>query len=88
MLIKGFFSEVPCPLCGEIHVVRIHGYFIRKVRDAETKENVEIMIFAIFCEIARERKDQYTKRILPPFVTPECYANWNSGRIWRGFGLE
>jgi len=52
--------------------VRIHGYFIRKVRDAETKENVEITIFAIFCAIARERRDQYTKRILPPFVTPEC----------------
>ena len=72
MLIVGFLSLHPCPLCGEIHGVRIHGYFVRKVREAESKENVGIIIFAIYCGIARERGDQYTKRVLPPFVIPEC----------------
>ena len=33
---------------------------------------MQIRIFALFCAIAKERNDQYTKRILPPFVTPEC----------------
>jgi len=27
---------------------------------------------AIFCNSAKKRGDQYTKRILPAFVTPEC----------------
>ncbi len=61
-----------CPLCGEIHPVTIHGYFVRKVRSPETFENEEIAIFAIFCKIARQRGEQYTKRILPAFVIPEC----------------
>jgi hypothetical protein len=52
--------------------VRIHGYFVRKVREAESRENVEITIFAIYCGIAKAQGEQYTKRILPPFVTPEC----------------
>ena len=63
---------MPCPLCGEIHRVTIHGYFIRKVRSPDTCENEEITVFAIFCKIAKQRGDQYAKRILPGFVTPEC----------------
>ena len=55
-----------------MHEVRIHGYFIRKVRDSGSRENVQIRILAIYCAIAKERKDQYTKRMLPPFVIPEC----------------
>jgi len=72
ILVIEFLSGHACPLCGQIHEVRIHGYFIRKVRDTDTAENVEITIFAIYCAVAKERNDQYTKRILPPFVTPEC----------------
>lgn len=30
------------------------------------------MIFIIFCKNAKEEGKQYTKRILPPFVIPEC----------------
>ena len=52
--------------------MKIHGYFIRKVRNNDTGENEGITIFAIFCEKAKERGNQYTKRVLPPFVTPEC----------------
>lgn len=63
---------MPCPLCGEIHEVRIHAYLIRKVRNPDSWENEEIKIFAIFCKTAKQRGNQYTKRILPPFVTPEC----------------
>ena len=65
-------SFIPCPLCGEIHEVRIHAYFKRKIRNPDTRKNEEITIFAIFCKTAKKRGDQYTKRILPPFVTPEC----------------
>jgi hypothetical protein len=59
-------------LCGTIHELRIHGYFTRKVRDVEEQENIAIKIFAIYCMIAKEQKQQYTKRILPLFVIPEC----------------
>jgi hypothetical protein len=63
---------VPCPLCGEIHGVRIHALLWRKVRSAETGENVEIRIVSIICEKAKSQAKQYTKRILPPFVIPFC----------------
>ena len=72
MLIIALLCRVGCPLCGTGHEVRIHGYFMRKVRDPESRQNVEIKIFALFCVIAKQRKEQYTKRILPPFVIPEC----------------
>ena len=58
-------------LCGEIHPVRIHAVVVRKVRNRDG-ENVEIRIFSIVCQAAKERGSQYTKRILPPFVIPEC----------------
>ena len=52
--------------------MKIHAYFIRKVRNPDSWENEEIKIFAMYCKIAKQKGDQYTKRILPPFVTPEC----------------
>ena len=75
-------SRVPCPLCGLIHEVRIHGYFIRKVRDPESRDEEKIRIFGLFCAIAKERNDQYTKRILPPFVTPECNIMLSSVMVY------
>jgi len=42
------------------------------IRSNEDGENKEITIVAIFCKTAKERGNQYTKRILPPFVIPEC----------------
>ena len=72
LLIIALFSYIPCPLCGEIHAVRIHDYLGRKIRRNDTWENEEIIIFSIFCKTAKQRGDQYTKRILPAFVIPEC----------------
>ena len=71
-LVISIFSRVPCPLCGEVHEVRIHAWLGRKIRKNDTWENEEITIVAIICPIARKYGDQYTKRILPAFVTPEC----------------
>ncbi len=42
------------------------------IRSNEDGENEEITIVAIFCKTAKERGNKYTKRILPPFVIPEC----------------
>jgi len=44
----------------------------RKVRSPEQGENAEIVIVAIICGRAEEAGKQYTKRILPPFVIPNC----------------
>jgi hypothetical protein len=55
-----------------VHDVRIHAWLGRKIRKHETWENEEITIVAIICPTAKQRGDQYTKRILPAFVTPEC----------------
>ncbi|NVM57197.1 MAG: hypothetical protein HWN51_03645, partial [Desulfobacterales bacterium] len=53
-------------------------YFKRKIRNSDSWENEEIIILAIFCQTAKDRGDQYTKRILPAFVTPECNIMlWN-----------
>lgn len=62
---------MPCPLCGEIHRLRVHAILIRKIRTRE-EENTEIYIFSIYCIRAKKKGWQYTKRILPPFVIPEC----------------
>lgn len=51
--------------------MRIHAVLIRKVRNGDG-ENVDILIFSIICRRAKERGMQYTKRILPPFLIPEC----------------
>ena len=62
---------MPCLLCGEIHKLRVHATFVRKIRTEEEK-NTDIIIISIYCIRAKEKGLQYTKRILPPFVIPEC----------------
>jgi hypothetical protein len=63
---------VCCPLCGQIHVLRIHAYLGRKVRSPTEAENVEIRVVSIICREAKKAGRQYSKRILPPFVIPYC----------------
>ena len=58
-------------LCDEIHTLRVHAILIRKIRTDE-EINTDIFIFSIYCIRAKKRGWQYTKRILPPFVIPEC----------------
>ena len=53
-----------------IHPGRIHGYVKRHYRDREHHENVSITIPVIICRIALSRHTQYTKRLLPDFLTP------------------
>ena len=67
-----FFSYCACPLCGQIHEVKFHAYLARLVRSNKDGENKKITIVVIFCKTAKNRGNQYTKRILPPFVIPEC----------------
>ncbi|TET24044.1 MAG: hypothetical protein E3J76_03675 [Candidatus Aminicenantes bacterium] len=62
---------MPCLLCGEIHSLRVHAKLVRKIRTGEEK-NTEILIISIYCIRAKKGGLQYTKRILPPFVIPEC----------------
>ena len=71
-------------MCGEIHSLRIHTELIRKIRTDE-EENTEISIFSIFCIRAKMKGWQYTKRILPTFVIPECNITLLS--VWRYIGL-
>jgi len=52
--------------------VRIHAYLVRKIWKSDTRKNEQITIVAIYCPTAKKRRDQYTKRILPAFVIPEC----------------
>jgi hypothetical protein len=42
----------------------------RKYRDREQQENITITVPVIICPVARERGTQYTKRLLPDFITP------------------
>lgn len=51
--------------------MRVHAILVRKIRTKE-EENTEILIISIYCIRAKKRGWQYTKRILPPFVIPEC----------------
>ena len=74
----------PCCLCGEIHRLRIHAILIRKIRTGE-EENTEILIISIYCIRAKKKGWQYTKRILPPFVIPEC--NIILVNVWRYIAL-
>ena len=66
------FDEIACILCGQIHKVKVHQYFLRLVRSEVTEGNLRIIIFSIFCRYAKATGKQYTKRILPYFVIPEC----------------
>jgi len=67
-------------LCGEIHLLRVHGILTRKIRTDE-EQNIDILIISIFCIRAKKRGLQYTKRIPPPFVIPEC--NITLANVWR-----
>jgi len=42
----------------------------RNYRDRESRENVSIVIPVIICLYARDQGNQYTKRLLPEFLTP------------------
>lgn len=61
-----------CLLCSQVHRLYIQGYVGRLVRDRNTHKNVEIVICVIMCHNAKRNGKQYTKRLLPPFVIPEC----------------
>jgi hypothetical protein len=67
-----YFMQNACILCGQVHELRFHGYVRRLVRSNATSTNKAILICVIICISARAASKQYTKRILPPFVTPEC----------------
>ena len=58
-------------MCGTAHAVQIHAYLRRLVRCADGV-NHRIAIVSIICERAKQAGSQYTKRILPEFVIPEC----------------
>lgn len=51
--------------------MQIHAYLRRLVRCADGR-NHQIDIVSIICETAKQAGSQYTKRILPSFVIPEC----------------
>lgn len=75
-IILFFNNHAPCLLCGKVHPIRIHMYFYRKIRIGE--HNNEIKSFSIYCENAKQEGKQYTKRMLPFFVTPECNITFSS----------
>lgn len=66
------FKYHPCPLCGTVHDFHNHGQISRLIRDNTSYENVCISIFVLFCPISKYAKRQYTKRMMPSFVIPEC----------------
>jgi len=70
--LRVYFTANLCLLCGQVHRLYIHGYVGRLIRNANTEKNEEIVICVIMCHIAKHAGRQYTKRMLPPFVTPEC----------------
>ncbi len=70
--LRDYFAANVCLLCGRMHRLYIHGYVGRLIRNAETEKNEEIVICVIICHIAKRSGSRYTKRMLPPFVTPDC----------------
>ncbi len=70
--LRAYFRKNRCLLCSQLHHLYIHYYVGRLIRDPATGKNVEIVISVIICYIAKSEGKQYTKRMLPPFVTPEC----------------
>jgi hypothetical protein len=67
--------------------VRIHAVLGRKIRTEEEK-NTEILIVSIYCERARARGRQYTKRILPVFVIPGCNITLENVLLYLGRHAE
>ncbi len=72
IFLRAYFRKHPCLLCSQVHRLYIHYYVGRLIRDPATENNVEIVICVIICYIAKGEGKQYTKRMIPPFVTPEC----------------
>ena len=60
-----------CLLCGRRHEPRIHAWYERLVRCADGR-NHQLVIVSLICEQAKRQGKQYTKRMLPSFVIPEC----------------
>ena len=58
-------------MCGRRHEPRIHAWCGRLVRCVDGR-NHELVIVSLICETARRQGKQYTKRMLPWFVIPEC----------------
>ena len=98
MLLLKLARYVACPLCGEVHGLRIHAVLWRKVRSPEVGENIEVTVISILCGRAKEAGGQYSKRILPPFVIPYCQigrqgvlaylGQFPDGKIVYRFGNE
>ena len=61
----------PCLLCGNRHAARIRAWCERLVRCADGR-NHELVIVSLICQEAKQQHKQYTKRMLPWFVIPEC----------------
>jgi hypothetical protein len=58
-------------------VLRIHAYLPRKILTSD-EIMITIFIFSIYCIRAKKQGKQYTKRILPPFVIPECNISFTN----------
>jgi hypothetical protein len=70
--LEQFYKFYPCILCGTIHELHIQARPTRLIRCHQTYKNIPITIFSIICYKEKKAQRQYTKRILPPFVLPEC----------------
>lgn len=70
--LRAYYRKEPCPLCSTVHRLYVHYYVGRLIRDPASERNVEIVICVIICLVAKRNGRQYTKRMPPPFVTPEC----------------
>jgi hypothetical protein len=70
--LKDFFTYHPCLLCGQVHEFHNHGQVTRFIRDNRSYTNIAINIFVSCCPNNKSTGKQYTKRILPPFLIPEC----------------
>ena len=60
-----------CLLCGSRHEPRIYAWCERLVRCADGR-NHELVMVSLICAEAKRQHKQYTKRMLPWFVIPEC----------------
>ena len=58
-------------MCGSRHRAYIHAWCERLVRCADGR-NHQLVIVSLICQKAKQQHKQYTKRILPWFVIPEC----------------
>ena len=70
--LRAYCERAPCLLCARIHRLYVHDYVGRLIRNPSTEKNEEIVVCVILCHNAKHAGRQYTKRMLPPFVTPEC----------------